>query len=211
MWAPHPRPLSPREEGSVSLHGASRGPLTPGPSPQGKRGASACIGPHGGPSPPAPLPKAKGRRREGGQVSVHQASPPMRQRREAAVVGSASALGWTLQALRHEFLALVAFQGLVAGLLVAGFHLLLLAHLGGRQALGHEFLALVALQRLVAGLLVARGHLLLLRRLGLFLGREDAQRRGQQRRDQDSIEHRFLPSWLQTRLQHALSTLALPI
>src|SRR5207302_1509830 len=126
MWAPHPRPLSPREEGSVSLHRASRG------------------APH-----PRPLsPREEGRRREAGQISVHQASPPMRQRREAAVVGSASALGWTLQALRHEFLALVAFQGLVAGLLVAGFHLLLLAHLGGRQALGHEFLALVALQRL---------------------------------------------------------------
>src|SRR6266446_5297519 len=76
---------------------------------------------HVGPSPPAPLPKGRGerqlasgltgaphprplsprRRREEGQVSVHQASPPMRQRREAAVVGSASALGWTLQALRH--------------------------------------------------------------------------------------------------------------
>src|SRR3989442_3597426 len=38
--APHPRPLSPREEGSVSLHRASRGPLTPGPSPQGKREAT---------------------------------------------------------------------------------------------------------------------------------------------------------------------------
>src|SRR6266446_5451275 len=96
------------------------GPSPPAP-PQGKRGASACIGPHGGPSPPAPLPKGRGerqlasgltgaphprplsprRRREEGQVSVHQASPPMRQRREAAVVGSASALGWTLQALRH--------------------------------------------------------------------------------------------------------------
>src|SRR3989442_3794040 len=37
---PHPRPLSPREEGSVSLHRASRGPLTPGPSPQGKREAT---------------------------------------------------------------------------------------------------------------------------------------------------------------------------
>src|SRR6266446_6063067 len=41
MWAPHPRPLSPREEGSVSLHRASRGPLTPGPSPQGGDGRDA--------------------------------------------------------------------------------------------------------------------------------------------------------------------------
>src|SRR5207245_418096 len=68
---------------------------------------------------------------------------------------------FVLQALAHEFLALVAF--LVARLLVAGRHLVLLRrHLGvvALEARAHEGLALVAL--LLARLLIARLHALLL-------------------------------------------------
>src|SRR3954467_741115 len=87
-----------------------------------------------------------------------------------------------LQAFAHEFLALVAFEFLVAGVFVAGFHLVLLRFLlvgrSGvftREAGAHEFLALVAF--LVGRLFVAVFHALLLRLLLLgrlflcFLGR----------------------------------------
>src|SRR5581483_3320643 len=92
-----------------------------------------------------------------------------------------------LQAARHELLAIVAFQLLVARLLVAVLHARLLCRLSlawliAFQAGAHELLALVAL--LVAGALVAGLHpllLLLLRRarflllLGVGAGRGESE------------------------------------
>src|SRR5687767_1747957 len=84
------------------------------------------------------------------------------------------------QAGAHELLALLAGELLVARLLVAGCHLVLLRLLLGRrggivalQAGAHELLALLAGELLVGGLLIARLHqvlLLLLRRGRLLLG-----------------------------------------
>src|SRR5262245_31620315 len=83
----------------------------------------------------------------------------------------------TFQAVAHELLALVAFELLVAGFLVARFHFFLLRRLLARvlafQARAHELLARVALELLVAGFRVAILHSLLLLLLlfrGLLLG-----------------------------------------
>src|SRR5450830_124919 len=75
------------------------------------------------------------------------------------------------QTVLHERLAFVAFESLVTGVLVAGFHFFLLSGLFaagcgcrgcrfGTQTLFHEGLALVAL--FVSSILVAGGHFALL-------------------------------------------------
>src|SRR5207248_10068533 len=92
--------------------------------------------------------------------------------RRAQVLRASRALAprLTLEAARHEFLALAVLQLLLGRLLVARGHALLLSLLRRRrlglaaaQARAHELLALVAL--LVAGLGVAVLHALLLRLL----------------------------------------------
>src|SRR5258706_6328068 len=77
------------------------------------------------------------------------------------------------QAILHELLAVVAFHLLVAGILVAGLHALLLCLLlvaGARglalQTRAHELLARIAFELFVTGRRVARLHALL---LGLLL------------------------------------------
>src|SRR5215470_8600807 len=78
-------------------------------------------------------------------------------------VGVSLYLVVSLEALAHERLPIVAFEGLGARVGVALLHLLLLSHGHGLtlEAGGHECLALVAL--LIPRLGVARLHALLLR------------------------------------------------